>query len=123
MALASGEWVEVSLAPGHADPSAFLERAAQLVRQAMGAERRILHDAVTPKINLLDLYDHWREAGERVLTRKELEERLVLMSVGVEADFCVDLGYALDEEFGGHSVHVQVNEHMRVVGAIVDLLA
>lgn len=112
--LPSGDWLDVVVDPGDEDPSAFVEQAAALFRQAMDAERRILHEAVRARV--LDLYDAWRQEDEPRLTAEGLEGQLELTFIRLDTVAPVVLSYWAGEVFGGHSVDVTVDEKLRVTG-------
>jgi len=115
---ASGKWLDMIVNPGDDDPAVFVERAAELYRRAMAAEREILHEAIQK--GLLDLYDEWRRAGEPKLTAEELQNQLDLTFVCIDTVIPITLGYGLGDVFGGNSVNVKVNDKLRVRSVDLD---
>jgi hypothetical protein len=87
----SGEWMDVIVDPGDHDPSPFVERAAQLYRQAMDAERELLRQAIEK--GLLDLCEHWRQEDELRLTAEELKNWLELTFVRLDTITPITLNY------------------------------
>jgi hypothetical protein len=112
--LDSGEWLDVIVAPGEADPSTFVEQAARLFGRAMAAERKLLHEAVRARI--LDLYNAWRQEDEPELTAEGLEKQLQLTFVRLDAIAPLVLSYWPGDVFGGHCVDMTVDEQLRVTG-------
>jgi hypothetical protein len=111
----SGEWLDVIVDPGDDDPSVFVERASQLYRQAMNAERELLQKAIKEK--LLDLYETWRQEDEPKLTAEELQDQLELTFVRIDTVIPITLSYDLGDVFGGHSVDVEVDRQLQFVRA------
>jgi hypothetical protein len=97
--LESGKWIEMIVDPGDDDPAAFVERAAELFRRAMDAERRILEEGI--QNGLLDLYDAWRQEDEPNLTAEGLMGVLDLVFVRIDTVIPVTLAYGLGDVFGG----------------------
>jgi hypothetical protein len=111
--LPSGDWLDVIVDPGDDDPIPFVERAAELYRRAMDAERQVLDEAIRRRI--LDLYEAWRQTDEPQLTAGELKDRLEFTFVRIDTVGPITLSYLLGDVFGGHSVDVRVNEECQVV--------
>ena len=112
--LPSGERLEVLVAPGEEDRFAFLDRAAELFRWALGAQPQILRDAIQSE--LLELYnDVWREPTEPELTADELAGQLEWSVVEVSASDIVPvvLSYEAGDLFGGHSVAIEVDSELQ----------
>src|ERR1043166_7020768 len=110
----SGEWFDVIVDPGDDDPSEFVERASQLYRRAVNAERGLLQEAIKEK--LLDLCEMWRKDDEHKLTAEELLDQLQLTFVRIDTVIPITLSYDLGDVFGGHSVDVEVDRQLQFVG-------
>lgn len=110
----SGEWLDVIVDPGDDDPTQFVERASQLYRRAMNAERQLLQEAIKDK--LFDLYETWRQENEPKLTAEELQDQLELIFVRIDTVIPITLSYDLGDLFGGHSVDVEVDRQLQFAG-------
>jgi hypothetical protein len=110
--------VELVIDAGDDDPRAFLERAAGLLLQTVAAEESVRENAVDT--NILEIYETWRHEPEPMLTAQQLARRLELTWVRIDSAVPVTLSYALGDVFGGHTVDVAVDEHLRIKG--VDLV-
>jgi hypothetical protein len=113
--------LDIIIDPGDGDRAAYIDRAAELYHWAMGAQWRLLREAV--EVKLLDLYNNnWRNEDEPVLSAKELADRLqwdgLRLDAGDDPTVPVSFGYVTDDDlFGGHLVNVEVDRELQYRGA------
>jgi len=112
----SGEWLDVVVEPGDGDRTAVVEPAAALYKKVIRSERRILRDAV--RLELLELYNDVWVQDETALTAGQLIEQLEFQFLAItpDSDPPVVLGYDAGDLFGGHTVDVEVDDKLKVVG-------